>query len=59
MIRACTILDFEDRTSTTWAPETSKYAAGRLALRCIVANRDFLHTAMQDALAGITITRLK
>jgi hypothetical protein len=47
-------------TSTTWAGGTPKYAAGRLALRCIMANRDFLQTAMPDAsLPGITITRLK
>jgi hypothetical protein len=47
-------------TSTTWAGGTPKYAAGRLALRCIMANRDFLQTAMPDvSLLGITITRLK
>ena len=47
-------------TSTTWAGGTPKYAAGRLALRCIMANRDFLQLAMPVAsLLGITITRLK
>src|SRR6516164_2176520 len=47
-------------TSTTWAAGTPKYAAGRLALRCIAANKDFLQTAMPDTLLlGITITRLK
>ena len=47
-------------TSTTWAAGTPKYAAGRLALRCIVANKVFLQTAMPHALpVGITITRLK
>ena len=47
-------------TSTTWAGGTPKYAAGRLALRCIMANRDFLQPAMPVAsLLGITITRLK
>ena len=38
---------------------TPKYAAERLALRCIVANRDFLQTAMPATLSvAITITRL-
>jgi len=47
-------------TSTTWATGTPKYAAGRLALRCIAANKDFLQIAMPDTLLlGITITRLK
>src|SRR5438445_13728929 len=47
-------------TSTTLAGGTPKYAAGRLALRCIMANRDFLPTALPDAsLLGITITRLQ
>jgi hypothetical protein len=46
-------------TSTTWAAGTPKYAAGRLALRCIAANSDFRQTAMPDAAPGITITRLK
>lgn len=47
-------------TSTTWAAGTPKYTAGRLAFRCIVANTDFLQTAMPDALpVEITITRLK
>ena len=47
-------------TSTTWAVGTLKYAAGRLALRCMVANRDFLQTAMPDAFSdAITMTRRK
>ena len=52
-------LDFE-AASTTWAGGTPKYAAGRLALRCIMANRDFLQAAMPDAsLLGITIIFLQ
>ena len=46
-------------TSTTWAAGTPKYAAGRLALRCIVANRDFRQATMPGAVPGITMTRLK
>lgn len=36
-------------TSTTCAGGTPKYEAGRLALRCIMANRDFLQPAMPVA----------
>jgi YcaO cyclodehydratase, ATP-ad Mg2+-binding len=37
-------------TSTTWGVGTPKYAAGRLALRCIAANSRSRHTAIPNTL---------